>query len=84
MTEEMLEALACKTQENMKDEAQAVKGYTEQSALIRAIAEQHPEKAAECEKWAEITDELISDELNHQNKLNALYTEITSVAAATD
>lgn len=78
--EELLEALAKKTQENMKDEATAVLGYTEQAAILRAIKE----RGEDVSEWEAINDELIADELNHQQKLNALYTAITGIAAKND
>ena len=79
--ETYLEALASKTQENMADEAEAIKGYTEQSAIIRQIGEKYPDLAGLCEDLANKTDELIADELNHQQKLNAMYTAITGIPA---
>jgi len=79
--EELLNALAVKTQLNMMDEATAVKGYTEQANMIREIRDNHPELSNLCDEWDKINDELIADELNHQIKLNALYTSITGVEA---
>lgn len=74
---DLLIALAIKVQENMQDEAIAVKGYTEQGDIIRKIAEKRPD--LDVSGWEAINDELISDELNHQLKLNALYAAITGI-----
>lgn len=76
--------LAIKIQENMKDEAQAVKGYTEQASIIAEIKERYPNLAEKCEEWERANDELIADELNHQLILNAMYTDITGVQAKKD
>lgn len=74
--------LAAKTQLNMIEEATAVKGYTEQGELIAQIAEEHPEMTDACKRWEAMNDELIADELNHQEMLRILYEEITGIEAA--
>lgn len=84
MDEKTLYDLAVKVQLNQQDEANAVKGYTEQGEIIRAIREKHPDMADTCDRWEELNDELISDELNHQQKLIQLYSEITGIMPASD
>lgn len=84
MDEKTLYDLAEKVQLNQQDEATAVKGYTEQGEIIQAIREKHPDMSDTCDRWEEINDELISDELNHQQKLIQLYSEITGIMPASD
>lgn len=74
--EDLLE-LAKKIQTNMADEAEAIIGYTEQEEMLRKVAESHPE--IDTSEIEAITDELIADELNHQQKLSALYSKITGI-----
>lgn len=60
----------------LTDEADAIKQYSEQLAKI---AELDPSIAERC---APIIEEIISDELNHQTRLHALYKDITGIAEA--
>ena len=85
--ESLLNELALATQSNMSDEAEAVAGYTRQGVIIRKLRD--AAKAAgdfslaiQCDDWERENDELISDELNHQQVLNALYQQITGIKAA--
>ena len=62
---------------NAKAEAQAVYDYTE---LIQQIAKRDIDDEIK-EKVASNIEEIIADELNHQEKLQALYTFLTTIEA---
>ena len=62
---------------NAKAEAQAVYDYTE---LIQQIAKKDIDDEIK-EKVASNIEEIIADELNHQEKLQALYTFLTTIEA---
>lgn len=85
--EGLLNELALATQSNMADEAEAIVGYTRQSAIIRKLRDAAKavgnfSLAIQCDDWERENDELISDELNHQQVLNVLYQQITGIKAA--
>ena len=72
--DEILE-IAKEIQENNKDEAKAIAGYTE---LLRQIYnsdidDEYKEKCNNC------IQEIISDELNHQIQLGELYILLTEI-----
>lgn len=67
--------IAAKIQENNKDEAVAIENY---SLLLEEItASDIP--SADKEKLFDIINEIISDELNHQKKLQEAYTMLTNI-----
>ena len=63
---------AKKLMDNMKEEASAVSDYTELLGIINELG---------YENDLAIIKEIISDELNHQQKLYELYTKITEIQA---
>lgn len=86
MEEQMKEAfylLAEMMEENQEREAQAVKGYTKQLALIdECVRLSSDEETAQIlEKLAIETKEKIADELNHQSGLIQNYTYLTGISA---
>lgn len=65
---------------NEKAEAQAVYDYSE---FLRFVLESEIEETDK--KYIEsVITEIISDELNHQQKLHALYTSLTGITANKD
>lgn len=67
--------IAGQIQANNKEEASAIEGYTQ---LLQAIAES--ELSAEQKEMADkYIKEIISDELNHQLKLDELFCSITGI-----
>ena len=67
--------ICAEIQRNNKDEAQAIEGYTK---LLQAIADS--DLSAEHKEMADkYIKEIISDELNHQLKLDELYCTITGI-----
>ena len=83
--------LAKVIQENQEREAQAVKGYTEQLALIDELISEIPygdatqgDKLAFLEELKQATEEKISDELNHQQGLLMEYVEFTGIQIKKD
>lgn len=71
---ELLE-IAKKIQDNNKDEAVAIAGYTE---LLRDIYNTEIDVEYK-EKCNDFIQEIIADELNHQKKLQELYSMLTSI-----
>lgn len=73
-------------QENQSKEAQAVKGYTEQLAVISKLIDlaTDSDKKAFLEKLKAETEEKISDELNHQKGLLEEYVEFTGIKIKED
>lgn len=67
--------IASEIQKNNKDEAVAIQGYSElMNQIINSdLSDQEKEIAVNTIK------EIISDELNHQKKLQELYTLITGI-----
>lgn len=76
---EILE-IAKLVQFNTKAEAQAVEDYTE---LLR-FADKCNIEDADKKYIASVIEELISDELNHQTRLQMLYTALTEIKANKD
>lgn len=62
-------------QKNNKEEAGAIEGYTELLETVSAL-EIDEELANEI---METITEIISDELNHQERLNSLYIKLTDI-----
>lgn len=79
MFENILE-LAKEIEYNGKQEAQAVYDYTE---LLKEIEASGLDGEGKAELTAEI-NEIISDELNHSQKLLAIYTKLVGVQPAKD
>lgn len=65
---------------NTKAEAQAVEDYTE---LLR-VAETSSLEEVDKNYIASVIEELIADELNHQTRLQILYTALTDIQANKD
>ena len=82
--------LAKVIEENQEREAQAVKGYTTQLALIDELIEvsaHDPKRVKEIaflEVLRQETEEKISDELNHQQGLLMEYVEFTGIQIKKD
>ena len=72
--DEILE-IAKAIQENNKDEAIAIAGYTE---LLKDIYSSNLD-VVDKQKCNDYIQEIISDELNHQQKLQELYTMLTGI-----
>lgn len=72
--------IAKRVQFNTKSEAQAVEDYTE---LLR-YAESCQIDDADKKYIASVIEELIADELNHQTRLQMLYTALTEIKAKKD
>lgn len=72
--DEILE-IARKIQENNKDEAVAIAGYT---ALLKDIYNSNLE-IEDKQKCNDFIQEIISDELNHQERLQELFTMLTGI-----
>lgn len=72
--DEILE-IAKKIQENNKDEAVAIAGYTE---LLKDIYNSDLE-IEDKQKCNDFIQEIISDELNHQQRLQELYVMLTGI-----
>ncbi len=70
-------------EENQEREAQAVKGYTRQLAIIDELIDLTPttdkDKLTFFEELRQATEEKISDELNHQEGLLMEYVEFTGI-----
>jgi hypothetical protein len=72
-------------QANQEKEAQAVKGYTKQLAIIDELInaidfdERSKDKLVFLQELKEATEEKISDELNHQQGLLMEYVEFTGI-----
>ena len=71
---EILE-IAKKIQENNKDEAVAIANYTE---LLKDIYNSDLD-VQDKQKCNDFIQEIIADELNHQEKLQELYTLLTGI-----
>lgn len=83
--EQLLYELSTKLMKNEEAEAEAVKGYNEQLALIARAKELADEELkAFLDKLEAATKEKISDELNHGESLYAEYVEMTGIQPATD
>lgn len=83
--EQVLYELSTKLMKNEEAEAEAVKGYNEQLALIARAKELADEELkAFLDKLEAATKEKISDELNHGESLYAEYVEMTGIQPATD
>ena len=67
--------IATELQENNKDEAEAVSKYTK---LLDELSVMNIDYKAKKELISDIT-EIISDELNHQEKLKKWYVKITNI-----
>lgn len=67
--------IASKIQENNKDEAVAIENY---SLLLEEITDSDI-PSADKEKLFDIINEIISDELNHQQRLQEAYTMLTNI-----
>lgn len=67
--------IAAKIQENNKDEAVAIENY---SLLLEEITNSDM-PSADKEKLFDIINEIIADELNHQEKLQEAYTMLTNI-----
>ena len=72
--------IAILVQFNTKAEAQAVEDYTE---LLR-VAETSSLEEVDKNYIASVIEELIADELNHQTRLQVLYTVLTDIQANKD
>lgn len=72
--------LAKATEFNAKAEAQAIYDYSEMMKFI----DQAPILPDEKDKMKLIIAEIISDELNHQEKLRQLYVKLTAVSPNKD
>lgn len=70
-----LYCIARELQENNKDEAEAVSKYTK---LLDELSEMDIDYKSKKQLIADIT-EIISDELNHQEKLKKWYVKITNI-----
>ena len=67
-------------QYNAKSEAQAIEDYTE---LLRMSDESNLDEADKSYVRA-VIEEMIADELNHQQRLQALYSALTEIQAKKD
>ena len=74
--EELLK-IASLVQANNKDEAEAIKGYTDLLAFTMSSNISSEDKQV----IADTINEIISDELNHQKRLSELYTKLTNIKA---
>lgn len=72
--------IAKSVQDNLKAEGQAISDYT---SLLILIANSTLEQQEQQEVSA-IINELIADELNHEKKLNELYSSLTEIEAKND
>ena len=70
-----LTEIAKLVQKNNKEEASAIEGYTE---MLEVISTLEIDEDLSVEIMETIT-EIISDELNHQEKLNNLYIKLTEI-----
>lgn len=83
--EQVLYELSTKLMKNEEAEAEAVKGYNEQLALIARAKELADEDLkAFLDKLEAATKEKISDELNHGESLYDEYVEMTGIQPATE
>ena len=73
-------ALAKATEFNAKAEAQAIYDYSEMMKYI----DQAPVLPDEKDEMKSIIAEIISDELNHQEKLRQLYVKLTAISPNKD
>ena len=67
-------------QYNAKSEAQAIEDYTE---LLKMSEESNLDKTDKSFVRA-VIEEIIADELNHQQRLQALYSALTEIQAKKD
>ena len=67
-------------QYNAKSEAQAIEDYTE---LLKMSEESNLDEADKSYVRA-VIEEIIADELNHQQRLQALYSALTEIQAKKD
>ena len=67
-------------QYNAKSEAQAIEDYTE---LLKMSEESNLDEADKSYVRA-VVEEIIADELNHQQRLQALYSALTEIQAKKD
>lgn len=85
-TERLLLELGTELSENQMKEAEAVKGYTRQLAMIMEVIDKLPAEKEELreflDKLAAETEEKISDELNHQESLLGEYVSLTGINIA--
>ena len=85
-TERLLLELGKELSENQMKEAEAVKGYTQQLAMIMETIDKLPAEKEELreflDKLAGETEEKISDELNHQKSLLGEYVSLTGIDIA--
>ena len=85
-TERLLLELGTELSENQMKEAEAVKGYTRQLAMIMEVIDKLPAEKEELreflDKLATETEEKISDELNHQESLLGEYVSLTGINIA--
>lgn len=84
--EKLLLELGEELSANQESEAQAVRGYTRQLALILELINELPPEREELreylDKLAAATEEKISDELNHQQSLLSEYVQLTGIEIA--
>ena len=85
-TERLLLELGTELSENQMKEAEAVKGYTQQLAMIMEVIDKLPAEKEDLreflDKLAAETEEKISDELNHQQSLLGEYVSLTGINIA--
>lgn len=85
-TERLLLELGKELSENQMKEAEAVKGYTQQLAMILEVIDKLPAEKEDLreflDKLAAETEEKISDELNHQQSLLGEYVSLTGINIA--
>lgn len=85
-TERLLLELGKELSENQMKEAEAVKGYTQQLAMIMEVIDKLPAEKEDLreflDKLAAETEEKISDELNHQQSLLGEYVSLTGINIA--
>lgn len=85
-TEGLLLELGKELSANQEKEAEAVKGYTQQLAMILELIEltKDEELGEFLHELADATEEKISDELNHQQGLLNEYVELTGIKISED
>ena len=86
--EETLLELGQELSANHMKEADAVKSYTRQLAIIMQVINNLPPEKEELREFldrlAEATEEKISDELNHEQSLLDEYVNLTGIKIAED
>ena len=80
MDNQISRELAKATEFNAKAEAQAIYDYSEMMKYI----DQAPVLPDEKDEMKSIIAEIISDELNHQEKLRQLYVKLTAISPNKD